>query len=361
MRNPPSLSVVMTVFNGERHLSEAIDSLVRQSFDDFEIIIVNDGSTDGTGAIIQQFAVSDSRIRYVDLAHIGRVEALNTGCRLAQGKFIAIMDADDIALPDRFACQMDFLATHPSVVLLGTGVQKVSSDGRCFATVMFPTQSEEIKRSLVSQGCFAHSTVVMAREAVFAVGAYRKAFPPAEDYDLWLRLAERYAVANLPQALVKYRAHPDQVSSTNLEQHTLSVLGAQIAARSRRENGFDPTDNLERITAEFLEQNGVSREEINRFIVTAYLSTSLTIWRCGAHDLSIRMLHRALEWARSANCDRATSAPIHALLGSRYIRRGRLLKGLASLAQSYRGNPAEMKALISRSLSKVRDVIRTTV
>ncbi len=360
MLNQP-LSALLTVYNGERYLSEAIQSLLNQSFTNFEIIIINDGSTDHTRTIIQKFAMNDSRIRFVDLARVGRVEALNRGCREAQGKFIAIMDADDISLPQRFECQMDFLAKHPNVALLGTGVQKVGNDGRGFATVRFPSQSEEIKNSLASQGCFAHSTVIMAKNAIFEVGGYRKAFPPAEDYDLWLRLAERYEVANLPQALVKYRVHPDQISTTNLEQHTLSVLGAKAASRSRRENKIDPTENLNLITAEFLEQNGVSREEMNRSIVSAYLSASHSIWMCGAYDLSIQMLNRGLKWAHSENCDPATTAPIHTLLGTRYLRRGKLLKGLASFAQSFRGNPSETKAFIARSWSKVRDLMKTAV
>ena len=353
MKNPPLLSAIVTVFNGERHLSETIQSLLSQTYNDFEIVIVNDGSTDGTGAIIQQFAARDSRIRFVDSPHVGRAEALNVGCRLAQGKFVAILDADDIALPDRFACQMSFFEEHPSVALLGTGVRKITSDGRCFATVTFPTQNDEIKRSLIKEGCLAHSTIVMLKSAVFDVGAYRRAFPPAEDYDLWLRIAERYEMANLPQALVKYRVHPDQVSSTRLEKHTLSVLGAQVAARSRREKGFDPADNLERITVEFLERNGVSRAEINRRIVESYLSTSLNYWVSGARDSSIAILTQALEWAREADCERATSARIHASLSSRHIKRGKLLKGLMALARSYRGSPAETRTLMSRGLNKV--------
>jgi glycosyltransferase involved in cell wall biosynthesis len=357
----PLLSAIITVFNGEEYLAEAIQSLLSQTFKDFELIIVNDGSTDGTAKIIQRYAAGDSRIRFIDLSRVGRVGALNIGCRQAQGEYIAIMDADDISLPHRFEYQIDFLRKNVGVALLGTGVQKVDKDGRSFATVIFPLNCEEIRERLKSQGCFAHSTVVMAKDAVLAVGGYRKAFPPAEDYDLWLRLAENYEVANLPQALVMYRVHPDQISSIKLEQHTLSVLGARIAARLRLENGIDPTDNLEQISLEFLEQSGISREEINRSIVSAYLSTSLTIWMCGAHDRSIGLLEKALAWAQAVNCDRATSAPIHTLLGTRYIRQGKLVKGLASLVQSYRENPAETKAFITRGWSKVRDSILTTV
>jgi hypothetical protein len=167
-------------------------------------------------------------------------------------------------------------------------------------------------------------------------------------------------MANLPEALVEYRVHPHQVSSTDLERHTLSVLGARVAARSRREMEPDPTDDLEQITREFLEKNGVSRAEINRSIVESYLSTSLTLWMSGARDLSVDTLNQALEWARVADCDRAISAQIHTSLSSMYIKLGKLLKGLAALAQSYRGNPAATKALMSRGLSKALGVIRTT-
>ena len=350
----PYLSAIVTVFNGERFLREALQSLLSQTFTDFELIVVNDGSTDGTAAIIGEYDGADPRIRPVKLPHVGRAEALNTACKLARGTFIAILDADDVALPMRFERQTGFLREHKGVALLGSAVEKVNDNGRSCGIVTFPTQSEEIKARLPQEGSFAHSTVVMETDAVHRVGGYRKAFPPAEDYDLWLRLAERREIANLPDVLVRYRVHQHQVSTDQVERHTLSVLGARVAARSRRETGIDPTESLDSISFEFLEQNGLTRAYINGSIVDSFLSTSLNLWGCGATDLAIETLNRALEWSRATRCEPTTTARIHALLSSRHARARRPLKSLAALARAYRANPADAKALLSRSLGKLR-------
>lgn len=331
-----------------------MQSLLSQTFTDFELIVVNDGSTDGTAAIIGEYDGGDPRIRAVELPHVGRAEALNAGCKLARGTYIAILDADDVALPERFERQTAFLQQHLEVALVGSAVEKISVDGRSCGTVTFPTQSEDIKERLPKEGCIAHSTVVMAADAVRGVGGYRRAFPPAEDYDLWLRLAERHEIANLPDVLVRYRVHQHQVSRDQVERHTLSVLGARVAARSRRETGVDPTENLGRITLEFLEQNGVSHASINSSIVDSFLSTSLNLWGCGAAEPAIETLNRALEWARAAHCEPITAARIHRLLSSRHARYGRPLKSLAALARAYRANPADAKALLARTLGRLR-------
>jgi hypothetical protein len=348
----PLLSVVTTVFNGEAHLAEAIESVLDQTFPDFELILVDDGSRDQTSAIIQDFAARDARIRFVNLAHVGRVEALNTGCRMARGEYLAIQDADDVALPERFESQMNFLQQHQEVALLGAGVHKITSDGQKFATVIFPTRNEEIKENLLMQGCLAHSTTVMLRCAVVEVGGYRRAFPPAEDYDLWLRLAERYEVANLPQVLVNYRVHSQQVSRTQLVKHAIATLGAQVAARLRS-RGVDPTSSLDQITAEFLEEHGVSRVEINKQIVRAYLTLAITYWLCGERDLSRWTLEQALDWAQTANCHRTLLAQIRAALAAHHVKRGHILQGLATTLKSYFDDPAETKALLRRGWNRV--------
>lgn len=354
MENPPLLSAIITVFNGERYLREAILSLLAQTFADFEVVIVNDGSTDGTVGIITECMSLDSRVRLRDLPHVGRADALNAGCREARGEFVAILDADDVALPERFERQAAYLRTHPSVALLGSGVIKISSDGKPFDTVTFPTDNAELTTRLLREGCFAHSTVVMSRDAVSRVGGYRSAFPPAEDYDLWLRLSEQYEIANLPEALVKYRVHFNQVSSSFVERHTLAVLAARVSARKRKETGVDLTDNLERITVAFLEENGVKRAEIHRAIVDAYLSNALTFWISGARDLAIDTLNSAVQWGRDAHCDPAALARIHNLLATRYMRTRRPLKALRALATSFKANPAETKALLLRILRRPR-------
>lgn len=349
----PALSALITVYNGERYLAEAIQSLRDQTFGNHEIIVVDDGSTDDTASIIERCAAVDPRIRFEKLERVGRVRALNAGCRLARGRFVAILDADDVAMPARFAAQMDFLERNPRVALLGAGVCKISDGGRLSATVRFPLGDQEIKRRLTSEGCFAHSAVVMAREALFAVGGYREAFPPAEDYDLWLRMAERYEVANLPEALVYYRVHASQVSTAEIEQHALAVLGARLAARRRGEMKPDPADGVERVTADLLETNGIDRAEIHRQVVEEFVAAAITLWTCEARDECVETLHRALQWSRRAGCDDALRARLHLLLSSRYFRRRQPFKGFASLLRAHRDDSTQPKALIERWLGRL--------
>jgi hypothetical protein len=352
MNTSPQLSVVMPVFDGEDYLEEAIQSVLDQTFQDFEFIIVNDGSKDSTSAIVRRFAEHDSRIRFEDLGHEGQAQSLNVGCRLARGQYIAIFDADDACLPNRFNCQMMFLREHPSIALLGAGVQKIRSDGKPFATVLFPTQEGEIRETLIKRSCFAHSTVVMLKQAISDVGGYRKAFFAAEDYDLWLRLAERYEVANLPSVLVKYRVHSNQLSSTQVERQVLSVLAAQIAARRRKEVGRESVVGHDQITPEFLAQNGVGRDVIEERTLGEYLSRAITLAECGAADLSLRTLEQAFAWARSARCSQPTFARIHASFAARHFRQRQMLKGFIALGKVCRGHPSEAVALLSRGWLK---------
>lgn len=353
MDSAPLLSVVMTVYNGEAYLEEAIESILSQTFPEFEFIIINDGSLDRTQDIIQRYADGDPRIRFENREHIGRVEALNTCCRLANGKYVAIMDADDVALPDRFERQLDFLEVHPAVSLLGGGVQKISGEGRRFSTVMFPTEDLEIKKELMRVGCLAHSTVVMRRDAFEDVGGYRGAFPPAEDYDLWLRMAERHQLGNLPAVLVKYRVHSNQVSFTQLEAHVLTTLGAQLAARVRKERGIDPTAGVRQITREFLADFGIGKEMIDRTILNNFLALSVTLSMSGAQGASMRNLERCLEWAKAVGWSGGDLARIHAAFASGYFKQGRFLRCLTAVMNVFRGDPFAALALICRGADRL--------
>ena len=144
------------------------------------------------------------------------------------------MDADDIAYPDRLACQLEFLSEPPDVALLGTGHTEIDENGQLLGTTVYPSSVDAVAKRLPVKNCIAHPTVVFSRAVFQQVGGYRPALLHAEDYDLWLRIADHHAVANLDRPLLAYRVHPQSVSVTNRKQQTLPVLAAQAATRLRR-------------------------------------------------------------------------------------------------------------------------------
>jgi glycosyltransferase involved in cell wall biosynthesis len=203
----------MPVYNANRYVAEAIESVLSQTFDDFELIIVDDGSTDRSLRILRRFERQDRRVRLVSRPHTGYVVALNEMIALARGELLARLDADDVALPERFAIQFAYLRDHPEIICVGSQAHIIDEFGRILHNNHPGMSHEEIHEIALEGRCpLAHSSIMMRRESVVAVGGYRVEMQPAEDLDLWLRLAERGRMANLPDILIKYRIHSDSVS-----------------------------------------------------------------------------------------------------------------------------------------------------
>lgn len=205
--NNPKISIIMPVCNGEKYIREAIDSVLAQTFSDFEFIIFNDGSTDNTLNIIKSYP--DPRIKIIDLGkNVGIPAALNSCLEQAQGRYIARMDADDICLPERLAKQVQFLDHDSAVSLLSTNVELITENGRSKgAHWIFRTHKLIKWKALISNPLF-HPTV-MARAEVYKKFQYKSGLPGAEDYDLWSRILfeSTFTVACLPDVLLKYRLH----------------------------------------------------------------------------------------------------------------------------------------------------------
>ena len=210
----PEVTVLLTVYNGERYLREAIESILAQTFRDFEFLIVNDGSTDGTRAVIMSY--DDPRIRLIDnRANLGQTPSLNRGLQLAAGHFVARQDADDISEPERLAKQLVYLQAHPEVALLGTWYTEIDAAGAALKTRPLPCECIDIRWSLLFFCPFVHSAVMLRRAAVLTqVGFYDEAFSYAQDHDFWHRIARRLPVANLAEPLVKVRIHPWSMTAT---------------------------------------------------------------------------------------------------------------------------------------------------
>jgi glycosyltransferase involved in cell wall biosynthesis len=237
----PTVSVLMPVYNAEPYLAEAVESILGQTFADFELLIVNDGSTDRSVAILERYAARDGRIRLTSRPNTGYAAALNELLHLADAEFVARMDADDVALPQRLARQVDFLRTHPEVVCVGTAVRLIDAAGRFLGDAHPGMDHEEIQRRALAGDCpLNHPSTMMRRAAVQAVGGYHLEFQPAEDLDLWLRLAEVGQLTNLPEVLMKYRQHARSFS----EQHQRLQLERSAAAvvEACRRRGIPPRD-----------------------------------------------------------------------------------------------------------------------
>jgi hypothetical protein len=268
----PLVSVVMPVRDGAVFLEQAIASIRNQTLRDLEILAIDDGSRDGTMAILRRHAAEDSRVRIIALPPSGIVAALNRGIAEAAAPLIARMDADDIAKPHRLAVQFEALNRHPDVAALGSAYEVVDSAGRVRRRVTLPTSPGEISKALEIANCMAHPTVLMRRQTVTAVGGYRPAFLKCEDYDLWLRLDEKAELLNLAEPLLLYREHAGQQTWWNVEQRILSELGAQQSARRRRGGCEDPTGSGGPITRECLGALGLAAATIGERIVDRALA-----------------------------------------------------------------------------------------
>ncbi len=230
----PRVTVLIPVFNAERFLRESVKSVLAQTFAnfDFELLAINDGSTDRSREILSSF--SDPRVRIVDNdGNRGLIYTLNHGLELARGEYVARLDADDIAAPDRLAQQAAFLDQHPGVALVGGCAEFIDAEGKVFMTRRVPLTHDEIVARIFSVNCFIHSGVMFRTSVVRTLGGFRPEALHAEDYDLWLRIIERHDVANLPAVLVRYRVHPDQVSQRKLVLQRAAADRSRFAALAR--------------------------------------------------------------------------------------------------------------------------------
>ena len=230
----PRVSVVMAVRNGARFVAEAIESLQAQTLDDFELVVVDDGSTDATPGIVQALAAQDERIRLRSQGNTGYPEALNVGWRLARGEYVAILDADDLAEPNRLERQLTYLDEHPEVGVVGGSLLLVTGDGRPFYVAAYPATAAEVLEGLRTHCPVGHTAVLMRRVVLEEVGGYRDAVALAEDFDLWLRVSERYPIVNLPDIVGRYRIHGANGSHASIRRGAEAIVRARADAAERR-------------------------------------------------------------------------------------------------------------------------------
>jgi len=241
----PRVSVLMSVYNGARYLAEAIDSILGQTFADFEFIIIDDGSTDATNDILRTY--SDARICVLhNPKNLGLTRSLNHGLSVAQGEYVARMDADDISLPERLQKQVSFLDAHPMTAMVGSAYYQIDANGSLIGTATLPCDYQDIKEQLLYRCCFCHGATMFRRNAVRQVGNYREEFYAAQDWDLWVRLNEDYQLANLPDILYKLRigTHSISVQKRNIQRRAAQSISESAMKRRMRDNRCDSISPL---------------------------------------------------------------------------------------------------------------------
>ena len=289
----PEVSVIMAVYNAFPYLEESIDSILKQSFSNFEFIIIDDGSNDGSSEILESYALIDNRIRLIKQEeNRGLVNALNKGIGIAKGKYIARMDADDISYNYRLAKQVTYIKKNKSVVLLSGSFDYISTKGNIIKRKKVITSHGELLSSLIYKGNqFCHPCAMMKRKAVVDLGGYR-AFENnfAEDYDLWLRLSEVGQVANIATPLLAYRVHNNQISHKNLFFQRRSAEICKNLAHQRRNNGCE--DLAQAI--EFIDRN---KKVLMEMVASDYIFWSAMYYRRGDIFHSSLLLLKAITYA----------------------------------------------------------------
>ena len=231
----PTVSVIMAVYNGQAYLAEAMDSVLAQTFRDFEFVIIDDGSTDESAAMLRDYAAKDSRIRLIQRENRGQTPSLNQGIDLAQCELLARMDADDICLPQRLARQVEFMQQHPQVVLLGGAYAMIDGAARLLTTIEPPPDNATLQEHALSgRTPICHPLAMMRKSAVLKAGRYDPQFQVAQDLDLWLKLGEIGELACVPELLVKYRQHAQSLSETKQELQLAEMRLACERAYLRR-------------------------------------------------------------------------------------------------------------------------------
>lgn len=237
--NDPSVTVLMPVYNGEQFLTQAIDSILKQTFSKFEFLIIDDGSIDSTAKILKSYI--DPRIYLIhNQQNLGLVSSLNLGLKLARGQYVARMDADDISLPHRLYEQVKFMESHPEIAVCGSWVKTIGHpSGQIWD---YPTDSGNILCQLLFECPLAHPTVILRKQNIEKEHFYyNETYRHAEDYELWVRASKKLTLANLGKVLLLYRCHDEQAVSQHAHQN--QQLSDQLRLSQLKELGIHPSQD----------------------------------------------------------------------------------------------------------------------
>jgi len=275
MNGKPEISVVMPAFNEERYLREAIESVLHQTFARFELIVVDDCSTDGSGDIIGRYAARDDRIVAVrNQQNLGRSRSRNLALEAAKGRYIAILDADDIALPSRLEREYACLEGNPGIYLVGTGIYKIDRAGQVVGSYQPPTNPVAVRRIMGRRCCVMHPSAMFRNERRYR---YRDKFGYSQDYDLFLRmLSDGKDIANLPELLVKYRLDD---GGQGWIKHAKRIMYSEKAKEFYRQRALGGEDGYDAFDPQVIEAVGegpiVGREALRAVMRAKFMLNDL--------------------------------------------------------------------------------------
>jgi len=354
LQGKPPVSVVMSVFNGERFLAEAVESILGQTFGDFEFIIVDDGSTDGSPRILHSYANGDSRVRIYHQPNQGLAHSLNRGCALARGRYIARMDADDVSVPDRLMWQVRLMEEYPELGAAGGWVEYIDNQGRVFGDLHCPLDNQSIRSDLYQLGCpLCHPATIMRKSVFLATGGYREPFLDAEDYDLWLRFAEHSQLANLDRVVLKYRHHAGQVSDRRLRQQCLSTLAAREIALSGRSQLQDVLKSVRAIGPAELAKLGVDVTTQQQYMAARYRARIRRLEREGVISAALNFATEMFRSSQWEHAERWIIADIHLRRASFYRRQGMIFPHLKAVVRALITRPVVAGRPLKRLLQRV--------
>ena len=265
----PTVSVLIATYNSEKYIDEAIESVLQQTLRDFELIVVNDGSTDGTREQLRKYEEMP-RITIIDQQNSGPAAARNRAFQASTGEFIAILDADDRNHPARLEIQSQRLRRDPQLGLVGAFARKITPSGKPLEILEVPTSYDEIAARIDQSSQFVHATVMIRRDIFKALGGYREDYPASEDYEFLRRATHDYRAANIPKVLYDYRIHAESNTFYALEQQKLYGLLTRHLAKTNRavEQCIDLQANT--LSPEILVDLGVPRRVIDEALFSSY-------------------------------------------------------------------------------------------
>jgi glycosyltransferase involved in cell wall biosynthesis len=254
MTKPPKISMLTGVYNSARYLPDSIESILNQTEEDFEFILVNNGSTDGSDSILNSYAKQDSRIRILNLATPGHTEALNFGLTYARGTYIARQDTDDLSEPERFEKQYRYLDVTPDVDLIGSSAVTIDDAGHLIGRYTYPNDHQTLRKALLElRNPLPASTWMFRKSIIEKTGPYDAFFRKAQDYAFLMRLIDNFALGSLSEPLVSLRRRIDSITfnDNTAEQHRFALTARALYAKGLlRHNSFVNASN----NADFLEE-----------------------------------------------------------------------------------------------------------
>ena len=221
----------MSSYDGSQYLRTAVESVLSQTFSDFEFLIIDDASKDDTLALFKEYQKKDNRIQIVEnKTNQGLTKNLNTLIKMSKGEYLARFDDDDVSFPQRFAAQAQYLDAHPECALVGSWAEIINENGDVIRTVKYPTEPAVLKKDLIKYNPFFHPAIMMRKDAVDAIGDYDEHFRYAQDYELYLRLSKKYAIANVGEILIQYRENKSSITTTKNKAQVGFVIEAKYKA-----------------------------------------------------------------------------------------------------------------------------------